>query len=148
MSEKVWTPRVTVAAVVERQGRFLMVRERIDGRLVCNQPAGHLEDDESLTDAVRREVLEETAWHFQPKGLVGIYRWRMAETGRTYLRFCFHGEATDQDSGRPLDPDITDALWLNRDEVQQAGPRSPMVMNCIDDYLAGSRLPLDLLKDL
>jgi ADP-ribose pyrophosphatase YjhB (NUDIX family) len=148
MNHRIWTPRVTVAAVVERQNRFLMVREGIDGQLVHNQPAGHLEDGESLLAAVCREVKEETAWTFRPEGLVGIYRWRMPDGGRTYLRFCFHGGCADHDPGQPLDEGIAEAAWLSREALADAPLRSPLVLRCLDDYLAGRRLPLNALQDL
>ncbi len=148
MSEKIWTPRVTVAAVIERQGRFLMVREPIAGKPVYNQPAGHLEDDESLVEAVCREVREETAWRFLPRGLVGIYRWRMPEAGCTYLRFCFHGDCADHDPEQKLDDDIMETAWRSREELLGGQLRSPLVLTCLDDYLTGQRLPLDALKDL
>lgn len=144
-----WTPRATVAAVVEQDGRFLMVEEQVDGGLRLNQPAGHLEDGESLLQAVIRETLEETAWHFRPEALVGIYRWRHPG-GETFLRFAFTGTVHDQDSSRPLDPDIRRTLWLDRDTLiaQQPQLRSPLVLRCVEDYLSGLRYPLELLQDL
>ncbi|WP_018952426.1 NUDIX hydrolase [Thioalkalivibrio sulfidiphilus] len=144
-----WTPRATVAAVVERDGRFLMVEEQVDGGLRLNQPAGHLEDGESLLQAVIRETLEETAWHFRPEALVGIYRWRHPG-GETFLRFAFAGAVHDQDGTRTLDPDILRTLWLDRDTLvtERARLRSPLVLRCVDDYLAGRRYPLALLQDL
>lgn len=145
-----WSPRTTVAAVVERQGRFLLVEERIGRLPVLNQPAGHLEEGESLARAVVREVLEETAWSFEPEGLVGVYRWRVPPAGDTFLRFCFHGRVTDHRSDRALDEGILGTHWLTRDQVSSAGrrPRSPLVTRCIDDYLAGRRYPLALITEL
>ena len=146
----IWTPRVTVAAVVERDGRFLMVEEQTRDGLVLNQPAGHLEDGESLLDAVRREVLEETARPFEPSAVTGLYRWRHPGSGDTYLRVCFTGEVGDELPGRPLDADIERTLWLDHAALT-ADPRrlrSPLVMRCIDDCRAGRRHPLDLLADL
>ena len=102
----IWRPSVTVAAVIERGGRFLLVEERIDGRLVLNQPAGHLDPGESLIAACRREVLEETAHAFEPRALVGVYRWHYAAKDVTFLRFCFAGEAGDADPSRKLDKEI------------------------------------------
>jgi 8-oxo-dGTP pyrophosphatase MutT (NUDIX family) len=142
----VWKPDVTVAAVIERSGRFLLVEERIRGRLVLNQPAGHLEDGEALLDAVIRETLEETAWQFTPEALVGIYQWRSAR-GHTTLRFAFTGSVHGYDAARPLDPPIVTTHWLAREEIAQrtARLRTPLVMRCVEDYLAGRRLPLDVL---
>lgn len=149
MSEKIWTPRVTVAAVIEDQGRFLMVEEATEDGPVFNQPAGHLEDDETLLDAVVREVREETAWGFDPKGLTGTYRWRMADSGRTYLRFCFHGGCLDHDPHQSLDDGILGARWLTREQLIESDRlRSPMVLTCLNDYLSGRSFSLDLLQDV
>lgn len=145
-----WKPNVTVAAVIERDGKFLIVEERDGPRLVYNQPAGHLEAGETLVQAAMREMLEETARAFRPTALVGVYRYKSAHNGITYLRFCFTGECGEPDPGRTLDPDIVQALWLSRDELERCGEqlRSPMVLRCIDDYLAGRRWPLDLLTEI
>jgi ADP-ribose pyrophosphatase YjhB (NUDIX family) len=148
MGTDIWTPRVTVAAVVEREGRFLLVEEATEEGVVFNQPAGHLEDGENLLDAVRREVLEETCRTFQPDGLIGVYRWRMPDRGRTYLRFCFHGRCSARDPRLSLDEGILGTLWLGRAELAAtARLRSHLVLACIDDYLAGRSFPLDLLRD-
>ncbi len=146
----VWSPRVTVAAVVEREGRYLVVEEHVDERLAVNQPAGHLEEGEDLVEAVRREVLEETGWRFEPEALVGVYLYRRSHPSRTYLRFCFCGRVTFHDAGRPLDPAIVRASWLTRAELsaRQAEMRSPLVLRAIDDYLGGARFPLSLLASL
>lgn len=143
-----WKPDVTVAAVIENEGRFLLVEERIGGRLVFNQPAGHLEANESLTDAVVRETLEETAWHFEPAALVGIYLWQQPDKTRSFLRVTFCGRATRHDPQRSLDRGIRHALWLTREQLLEhaARLRSPMVLRCIDDYLHGARFDLNLLK--
>jgi 8-oxo-dGTP pyrophosphatase MutT (NUDIX family) len=143
----VWKPDVTVAAVIERDSRFLLVEERIRGRLVFNQPAGHLEDGESLLEAVVREAVEETAWTFLPQSLLGVYLWR-SPRGHTTLRFAFHGSVREFDSRRTLDPPIVATHWLTRDEIlaRAAALRSPLVLRCIDDYLRGVRLPLDALS--
>ncbi len=143
----VWKPHVTVAAVIERDGKFLLVEEKTDSGIRYNQPAGHLECREALTDAVSREVLEETAYRFVPKYLVGVYNWRNEAKDLTYLRFTFGGDIVGHDVGRPLDEGIIAAHWLTLDEIQarQASHRSPMLMRCIDDWLAGRRYPLDLL---
>jgi len=142
----VWKPDVTVAAIIERSGRFLLVEERIRGRLVLNQPAGHLEDGEALLDAVIRETLEETAWQFTPEALLGVYQWRSAR-GHTTLRFAFTGSVHGYDAARPLDPPIVTTHWLAREEIAQraARLRTPLVLRCVEDYLAGRRLPLDVL---
>lgn len=144
----VWKPNVTVAAIVERDGHFLLVEESSGGRLVLNQPAGHLEEGESLLDAVRRETQEETAWTFHPDALLGIYRWRRSDDV-TYLRFAFVGRVDRHDPDQPLDRGIARALWLTAEELraQHERHRSPQVQRCIDDFLAGRRYPLDLLRD-
>lgn len=147
----VWAPSVTVASIVEREGRFLMVEEAANGCPVYNQPAGHLEPGESLLEAVARETLEETGLDFAPSHLVGIYRWTLPEDRhRTYLRFCFAGSATPRTPTPVLDPVIRRVLWLTRSELAELGPRlrSPMVLRCIDDYLTGRPHPLDLLHDV
>ncbi len=145
-----WTPRVSVAAIVEHEGRFLVVEEIIEGRKVINQPAGHLEDNESLLAAVRRETLEETGWHFAPESLIGVYRYRRPGRGITFLRFCFCGSVTEHEPERELDAEIQRVAWLDREtlERRRAQLRTPMVLRCIDDYLAGARYPLTLLADI
>jgi 8-oxo-dGTP pyrophosphatase MutT (NUDIX family) len=143
-------PEVTVAAVVVRDGRFLLVEERIQGRLVLNQPAGHLEDRETLVEAAVRETREETAWRFHPEALVGTYLWRNPSNGRSFLRFAFCGEVDDHQPQQPLDKGIVRALWLSPDELQAqpARLRSPLVMRCIEDFLQGRRLPLESVSSL
>lgn len=143
-----WKPSVTVAAVIERDGRFLLVEERIGGRLVLNQPAGHLDPHESLVEACRREVLEETAHHFEPQALVGIYRWHYAQKDVTFLRFSFCGRVLGAEAGRPLDKGIVAAPWVTLDELRtrKADHRSPLVQKCVDDFLAGQRFPLQLFS--
>lgn len=144
-------PHVTVAAVIEKDGKFLMVEETIDGKPVVNQPAGHLEADESLIDAVKREVLEETAWEIEPQELIGIYRWPQPEKDRAWLRFNFTGEAI-RDTGLALDPDIDRTLWLPESKIAAMNTsgklRSPQVWQAMLDYRAGKRYPLDMLADL
>jgi 8-oxo-dGTP pyrophosphatase MutT (NUDIX family) len=149
-SELIWKPHVTVAAVAEDNGCFLLVEERIDGAAVLNQPAGHLEDGEDLLAAVIRETLEETAWHFRPEALVGLYRWRQPKAGSTYLRFTFAGSCTGHEADRPLDTDIERALWLSPGEIrrQENSLRSPMVLRSLEDYLAGHAYPLSLINDV
>jgi ADP-ribose pyrophosphatase YjhB (NUDIX family) len=142
----VWKPSVTVAAVIERDGRFLLVEEMIDGRKVINQPAGHLDPGESLAAACAREVLEETAHRFEPTGLVGVYRWHYAAKDVTFLRFCFRGEVLGVED-RKLDKEIIRTLWLTPAEVKaSAAVRSPLVLRCIDDYEAGRNYPLDVFS--
>ena len=143
----VWKPSVTVAAVIERDGHFLFVEEKIDGRLVLNQPAGHLDPGESLVDACRREVLEETAHRFDPQGLVGVYRWHYAAKDVTFLRFCFFGKVGKAEP-RPLDKEIVAVHWLSAADLKRrsAEHRSPLVQKCVDDYLAGRRIPLDVFS--
>ncbi len=142
-----WQPSVTVAAVIERNGKFLFVEERIDGRLVLNQPAGHLDPGESLAAACAREVLEETAHRFQPTGLVGVYRWHYAAKDVTFLRFCFRGSVSGEDKGRKLDKEIVKLHWLSPAELEsrKADHRSPLVKKCVEDFLAGRNFPLQLL---
>jgi 8-oxo-dGTP pyrophosphatase MutT (NUDIX family) len=146
----VWKPNVTVASVLERDGRFLLVEERTRKGRRFNQPAGHLEEGESLADASVRETLEETAHAFRPDALVGVYSWRYPETGVTYLRFAFTGPVTGHDPEQPLDKGILRAVWLTVDEIRAGRERhrSPLVMRCVEDYLAGRRYPLDLISHL
>ena len=146
----VWKPHVTVAAIAEHDNKFLIVEERVDGQLVYNQPAGHLDPGESLVEAVVRETLEETAWTFRPEALVGVQLWRHPGHGESYLRFSFCGTCHEHQPQQPLDKGIEQALWLNRDELMSRRDmlRSPMVMRSIDDYLAGRRYNLDMLEHI
>jgi len=145
-----WKPHVTVAAVIEEHGKFLLVEELIDGKIVLNQPAGHLEANESFLKAVIRETEEETATVFQPEYITGLYRWILPEKDRTYIRLCFTGKITQTLDDQPLDSDIIRTCWLSYEEIteQKKQLRSPLVLECIDDYRAGKRFPLELLKDL
>ena len=145
---EVWKPSVTVAAIVERGGRFLVIEEMVNGKRVLNQPAGHLDPGESLIEACAREVLEETAHVFAPGTLVGVYRWHYAPAGVTYLRFAFGGEVKDFDRARKLDSEIVAVHWLSAAELRERSHmhRSPLVMRCVEDYLAGRRFPLDVLS--
>ena len=138
---------VTVAAVIERDGGFLLVQEKIDGRMVLNQPAGHLDAGESLVEACRREVLEETAHRFEPTALVGVYRWIYARRNKTFLRFCFRGDVGAAEK-RPLDRQIHALHWLTAEELRRrhAEHRSPLVQKCVDDFLAGRQFPLELFS--
>jgi 8-oxo-dGTP pyrophosphatase MutT (NUDIX family) len=145
-----WNPEVTVAAVVEMDGRFLMVEEQIGDRLVLNQPAGHLEDRETLLEAVVREAREETAWRFHPEALVGVYLWRSPVTERTFLRFAFCGTVDDHQPNLPLDSGIVRTLWMSYEQLlaQPARLRSPLVGRCLDAYRRGSRQPLESIASL
>lgn len=145
-----WKPNVTVAAVIERDGRFLMVREHTVDGIRFNQPAGHLEQGESLPQAVVREALEETGWQVRPEALLGIYQAASADGSVTYMRFAFICRAQAEVPGHTLDTGIIEALWLERDEIvaRSTELRSPAVMRCIDDYLAGQRHPLTLIHTL
>lgn len=145
-----WRPSVTVAAVIERDGKFLLVEEMAHGLRVLNQPAGHLDPDESLLQAVVRETLEETAHRITPTALLGVYRWRYdKEEEVTFLRFAFLGRVDGVDQGRKLDQEIVAALWLTPAELaaRRAEHRSPLVQQCVDDCLAGRSFPLDLLSN-
>jgi 8-oxo-dGTP pyrophosphatase MutT (NUDIX family) len=143
-----WRPSVTVAAVIERGGRFLLVEEIAGGRRVLNQPAGHLDPGESLLAAVAREVYEETAHRFTPTGLVGIYRWHYEAEDVTFLRFAFRGRIGEVQEERALDREIVALHWLAPEEIRaRAGMhRSPLVLRCVEDYLAGRHFPLELLS--
>jgi len=143
-----WKPNVTVAAVVERDGRFLMVEEETDDGVRFNQPAGHLDQGESLVQAAAREALEETAHRFRPDFLVGIYQWPRPVGDITYLRFAFGGEVIGFDPERELDSGILRAVWLSLDELRATRERhrSPLILQCCEDYMAGRRFPLDLIR--
>lgn len=146
----VWTPRVTVAAVIEQQGRYLMVEEDVgEVSSAFNQPAGHLEAGESVVQAAIREVMEETGQQFTPQAITGIYRWIAPSSGETYLRVCFYGQATQAHPPVKLDTDIVATHWLTLDEITalKGRLRSPLVVTCIEDYLNGCRYPLSLFKE-
>lgn len=143
-----WKPHVTVAAVIENDGHFLLVEERTRDGLCLNQPAGHLEPGESLIEACVRETLEETTYAFTPTHLLGTYLWRSEPNGSTYLRFAFVGKLGEPDLTRALDVGIVRTLWLTAENLQTHAQihRSPLVMQCVRDYLAGQRFTLDLLS--
>ena len=143
----IWKPNVTVAAIIERDGKFLLVEEETDEGIRFNQPAGHLECEEALTDAVVREALEETGYTFVPKYLVGIYNWRHPSKDITYLRFAFGGDIVGHDAQRKLDAGIIGARWLALDEIRANADqhRSPLILHCIEDWQAGKRYPLQLI---
>ncbi|SDO85486.1 ADP-ribose pyrophosphatase YjhB, NUDIX family [Rhodoferax sp. OV413] len=146
-----WKPSVTVAAVVEHEGRFLLVEEHTPEGLKLNNPAGHLESGESLAEACAREALEETAYLFSPSALVGVYQARLhnasTQETTTYLRFAFCGTLGAFQPQRKLDRGIVRTLWMAPDEIRAstARHRSPLLLRCVEDYLAGRRYPLDLV---
>ena len=142
-----WKPSVTVAALMERDGKFLLVEEHTDNGLKLNNPAGHLEPGESPAEGCAREALEETAHHFKPTALVGVYlsRFRKQNTGEdiTYLRFAFAGEVGDEVPDLALDEGIVRAIWMSEAEIASVDRhRGPMLLRCLDDYLSGQRFPL------
>jgi len=145
-----WKPHATVAAIVEQHGKFLLVEETTDRGNRFNQPAGHLEDNEAIIDAVIRETLEESAYTFTPESLLGIYHWKHEHNDTTYLRFAFIGSVSNHQPDLALDNGIIRAVWMSLDEIRsQAGlMRSPQVITCIEDYLSGKRYPLELIKHL
>ena len=140
-----WKPSVTVAAVVERDGRFLLVEEHTPDGLRLNNPAGHLEPGESLAQACARETLEETAHAFTPTALVGVYQAALDDT--TYLRFAYCGTLGALQAGRTLDHGIVRTVWMTIDEIRASAARhrSPLLLRCVEDYLAGRRFPLDVV---
>lgn len=146
-----FTPRITVATIIERNQRFLMVREdkHLGGALLYNQPAGHVEAGETLAEAAAREVFEETAWRVTIDAFVGCYVFQPAPDGPVYFRYCFTGTADQFDINHPLDSDIHDTVWLTKEEVYAVGAqhRSPIVLPCFEDYWAGRRLPLDTIYE-
>ena len=145
------TPHITVAAVIEQDGKYLMVKEIANDLVVFNQPAGHWEVDETLIDAVIRETLEETAWQFLPEALVGIYRWKHPHKDDVYLRVTFCGSVNNFQSTQPLDDGIIEALWMSYQELSalpEIERRSAMVLQSIEDYERGQRYDLNLLSDV
>ena len=145
----VWKPNVTVAAVIEREGQFLLVEEQTEDGLLFNQPAGHLEEGESLAAGARRETLEESGWDFTPETLVGVYRWRRPGSDVTYLRFAFAGKLGALHAERGLDAGIVRTVWMSPDEIRatRLRQRSPLVARCVEDFLRGKSAPLELLVD-
>lgn len=145
-----WAPHVTVASIVERDGLFLLVEEETEEGLRFNQPAGHLEPHETLPEGAVRETLEETAHHVAVEHLVGIYRWTHPRRDLPYLRFAFSAHVTGHEPGRALDRGIVRAVWLSVEEIRATAQRhrSPLVLLCVEDYLAGRRHDLDLLRHL
>lgn len=143
----IWKPHVTVAAVIEQDGNFLLVEEHTSQGLKFNQPAGHLEANESLLNAVVREALEESAYDFEPQYLVGIYRWHAVASDTTYLRFAYSGRILAHHAGKALDEGIVRAVWMSVEEIRATAPRhrSPLILQCVEDYLAGKKYPLELI---
>ena len=141
---------MTVAAIVENEARFLLVQERISGKSVYNQPAGHLENGETLLDAVIRETYEESAWTFEPQAIIGIYQWRHPDREKTFIRVTFSGRGVHHDPDSELDADIERTLWLTAEQIRNRPDklRSPMVLRSVEDYLAGARYPLSLLSSI
>ena len=144
-----WYAHVTVATIVEHNGRFLFVEELKGGRLVLNQPAGHLEPRESLQQAAVRETLEETGCDVELTDVTGIYLYTAPSNGVTYQRICFTADLLRHDPERTLDTDISGIRWLTHAELQaeSAHLRSELVMRCLDDYLSGERFPLSIIRD-
>jgi len=147
LKDRPWKPNVTVAAVIERDGRFLLVEEETPEGLRFNQPAGHLEEGESLLEAAAREVLEETAHRFVPEYLVGVYQWTRPQGDITYLRFAYGGRVEAEETGRALDEGIVRAVWMTPDEIRATADRhrSPLILQCVEDWLGGARHPLSLV---
>ena len=146
----IWKPHATVAAIIEEDGRFLLVEEETAEGIRLNQPAGHVENGESLIEAVVREAREETAYRFTPQSLLGVYHWRHPLKDITYLRFAFIGQADDHQPHHALDDGIIRAVWLTPDEIRssQAKHRSPQVLTCVEHYLSGQRFPLHVITHL
>lgn len=149
-SHDVWRPHVTVACVVTDRDRYLMVEEEVNGCVAYNQPAGHLDDFESLQQAAMRETREETGWTVALTHLIGVHQWRSKEHGQVIVRFSFAAKPLSHDPQQPLDAGIRKALWLTRSEIVALGDRlrSPMVLMSIDEWLAGQRLPLSTVTSL
>ena len=147
---RVWCPHVTVATVVPRDGRYLLVEEKVHGRIVLNQPAGHLEPDESLQAAAIRETREETGWDVELDCLIGIQQWTSGNSGTQFVRFTFAAKPVHHDATRLLDSGILRAIWLDREEIIAASDRlrSPLILHSIDEWLGGRRLPVDSITRL
>ncbi len=143
----IWKPNVTVAAVIEQDGKFLLVEEHTSQGLKLNQPAGHLEANESLLQAVIREAREESAYDFEPQHLLGVYRWHAEKSDTTYLRFAYSGCILAHHASQTLDEGIVRTVWMTLDEIRASSSRhrSPLILRCVEDYLAGKRYPLELI---
>ncbi len=148
----IWKPNTTVAAVVEQNGQFLLVEEVTERGNRYNQPAGHLDDGETLLQAVIRETQEESAYAFIPTHLLGVYHWKLAQKNITYLRFAFIGHAHGHQAAQKLDDGIIRAVWMSADEIRELDKkhltRSPQVLTCVEDYLNGKRFPLEVVTHL
>lgn len=144
-----WYPHATVSTIVEDKGKFLLVEEESSGKIVFNQPAGHIEQGETFIEAAYRETLEETGWHVEPKYLTGFYVYTSKNNSITYHRACFYADKVRHEPNLTLDQGIIRAVWLNRDEIVALSDklRSPMVLKCIDDYIAGKKYPLELIYE-
>ncbi|MDC1312230.1 NUDIX hydrolase [Burkholderiales bacterium] len=144
----VWKPNVTVAAIVEQEGRFLLVEENTSQGVKLNQPAGHLECGETLIEAIKREVLEETAYIFEPEFTTGIQLWEKTSNDTTFLRVTFSGSVGQFFPNRELDTGIIQTVWLTPKEIENAAPRlrSPIVLNCVKDYVNGHIFPLSVIR--
>ena len=143
-----WNPHVTVAAIAVKDGKYLLVQENIGGETVFNQPAGHVEQGETLEQAVIRETLEETGWGYEPIHLSGIYQY-IAPNGETYFRFTFFGKLTHYDAEAPLDSAIEQVVWMDRSEMaQHTSLRSQSVLRCVQDHENGQHYPLDIVLQL
>ena len=150
MKKNIWKPNTTVAAIIELDKKFLLVEEQTERGNRYNQPAGHLEDGESLIQAVIRETMEESAYEFTPQALLGIYHWKHQHNDTTYLRFAFIGKVGMHYPLQELDDGIVQAVWMGIDEMRDKASlmRSPQVLTCVEDYLAGKRYPLAVLTHL
>lgn len=145
-----WKPNATVAAIIEQNGKFLLVEEETDRGNRFNQPAGHLEDGETLLQAVIRETMEESAYEFTPEKLLGVYQWKHSHNETTYLRFAFIGKVGKHYPTQALDTGIVQAVWMGMDEIREKAHlmRSDQVLSCIEDYLAGKSYPLSVITHL
>ncbi|MFA5370831.1 MAG: NUDIX hydrolase [Sideroxydans sp.] len=143
----IWKPNATVAAVLEQDGKFLLVEEETAQGIRLNQPAGHWEANETLAAGAVRETMEESAYEFAPEYLIGIYRWPAPGSKTIYLRFAFGGRITAHHPEQKLDDGILRIVWMTPDEIRatQAQHRSPLILRCVEDYLAGKRYPLDII---
>lgn len=150
MSGEDWLPHIVVAAVVEQDGRYLVVEETINGELRLNQPAGHWERGETLIEGVIRETLEESAWDIEPTGFLGVYAWQPDALPYAFVRFAFVARPVRHHPDRALDQGIVRALWMSPEELVQSRElhRGPSVLQCIEDYRAGRIYPLDLIRHL
>lgn len=144
---RVWLPHVTVATVVERNGRFLLIEEEMDGDIVINQPAGHWEEGETFVEAALRETLEETGWKVEITGLVGIYEYKPPQLDYAFVRFAYSAKPISHDPQHVLDEGIRRWFWMDQNELRQEvyRHRSPMVQQCVEDYWMVKRWPLSLI---